>query len=146
MAPAARWLVLFALGILAFGSACGDGVTPELRALRYLGQAPDSTAVLLFELDFFDGDGDLGDGLLETFIGQRTSELGALDLTPIFARSDLDVDATEGTLDVVVELAFPRDEPLPADGSTFDLGFRAIDAAQRTSNLVQVGLTLNSNR
>lgn len=123
-------------------AGCGDEVTPELRALRYLGQSPTSTAVLLFEIDFYDGDGDLDQGVLETFIGQRTSGLGALDLTPIFARSQLEAGTTEGTLQVVVELALPRGEPLPDDGSSFDLGFRAQDGAGRTSNLSQVTLVI----
>ena len=139
-----RCLALLSLcaPLLAGVMGCGDGVTPELRALRYMGQAPDSRAVLLFEIDFVDEDGDLDQGVLETFIGQRTSALGALDLTPIFARSGLQEGETSGTLDVVVELALPRGEPLPDDGSSFDLGFRAQDGQQHASDLAQVKLTI----
>lgn len=143
--PPARPRILWifaALFLAASALGCGDEVTPELRALRFIGQSPTSTAVLLFEIDFYDGDGDLDQGILETFIGQRTSGLGALDLTPIFARSQLEPGAVEGTLQVVVELALPRDEPLPDDGSSFDLGFRAQDGAGRTSNLAQVNLVI----
>ncbi len=148
--PLLAWRRIVALAFtVGFSAAtlcgCGDEVTPNLRALRFMGQAPDSTAVLLFEIDFYDGDGDLDQGVLETFIGQRTSGLGALDLTPIFARSGLEGGESEGTLEVVVELALPRDEPLPEDGSSFELGFRAQDGAGRTSNLSQVALTINQN-
>lgn len=123
-----------ALGALALSAGllggCYDGVSPSLHDLRFDGQAPDSPVVLLFSVDFEDPNGDLGHGLLETFINGRASGLGALGLEPTFLWNELPLDATEGTLELVLELSLA--EP-PSDGAEFELGVRALDSLGHVS-------------
>jgi len=127
--------------LLLAGMGCSDGVTPALHNLVYKGQAPDSTVVLLLEVDFDDPDGDLGEGFLEVFIDGQSTSLGLLDLSPIFVRNAVDTDATSGTLAIPLELALEEDT-LPPSGTTFSVGFRATDAADHTSAEVSTFLKL----
>lgn len=122
-------------------AACGDPQTPRLLALQFDGQAPDSPLVLLLSVAFEDEDGDLGEGGLETFINQKATSAGALELLPIFLQSDVDPSATEGVLRFVLELSF-REEP--QSGTSFTLGARAVDGAQHTSSTQEIKLRLES--
>ena len=121
---------------------CGDGSTPALSNLSFEGQAPVSPLVLLLSVDFADDIGDLSDGGLDTFINQRATSAGALDLQRIFLQSDLQPDARSGTLDFVLELSF-RDGA-PKDGTSFTLGARVTDGAGNTSSTQEIKLRLET--
>jgi hypothetical protein len=120
-------------------SACGDGRTPSLSSLSFDGQAPDSPLVLLLSVEFEDDDGDLADGGLDTFINQKATSAGALDLLPIFLQSEVAPEATSGRLEFVLELSF-NEEQQP--GSSFTLGARAADGAGNTSTTQEIKLRL----
>lgn len=128
------------LAACAVVAACDDGFSPALSNLRFDGPAKDSATVLLLSVDFHDGDGDLGRGTLATFIDGEPTSAGALDLLPIFLRSGLPVNATEGTLQFVLELALGASPP--PSGTTFHLGVRATDIAEHTSATDEIPLTL----
>jgi hypothetical protein len=123
---------------------CGDGVTPSLSGLRFDGQAEDSASVLLFSVDFHDGDSDLGGGTLEVFLDGEPTRAGPLDLAPLFLRSGLALDATDGSLRFVLELA-PASSSQPPPGTTFSLGVRATDAAAHTSPTDAISLRLTES-
>lgn len=134
------------LGAAALCAGCGpaDPSTPRLSALSFDGQAPDSTLVLLMSVHFEDEDGDLGRGQLETFINQTATSAGPIPLLGIFVQNDVPLDAVEGELEFVLELSFPDEESdWPAEGSTFRLGTRAIDAEGNASSTVEVALRLS---
>lgn len=122
--------------------ACPDGQTPALSHLSFDGQAPDSPVVLLLSVAFEDDIGDLSDGVLDTFINQRATSAGSLDLLPIFLRSDIEPDATSGTLHFVLELSF--NDNVPDDGTTFTLGARATDSAGNASTMQEIKLRLEN--
>jgi hypothetical protein len=128
--------LLCALGLV---SACGDPETPRLSSLHFDGQAPDSPLVLLLSIAFEDADGNLGQGDLETFINQKATSAGALDLLPIFLQSDVDPSSTEGLLHFVLELSFNEE---PQSGTSFTLGARAVDEAKNTSSTQEIKLRL----
>jgi hypothetical protein len=128
--------------VVGFGAGCDDGYTPLLSDLRFDGPAPDSATVLLLSVDFRDGDGNLGTGFLETFIDGDPTSAGPLDLLPIFLRSDVPVDATDGTLEFVLELSIGSSSAPPPSGTEFSLGVRATDAADNTSSTASLGLRL----
>jgi hypothetical protein len=132
-------LFLTALAGVAL-AGCGEPGTPRLSNLHLDGQAPDSPLVLLLSLDFADDDADLSDGVLDTFINNEPTSAGPLPLLPIFVGSDVDTAATAGHLEFVLELSFA--DPAPPSGSTFTLGARATDAADRTSTTQEVRLQL----
>jgi hypothetical protein len=119
-------------------AACDDGVTPALSDFRFDGPAEDSPLVLLLSVDFHDGDGDLSDGVMETFIDDRPTSAGALSLTTLFLESGVALGSTDGTLRFVLELAFGADAP--ESGASFGLGVRATDGLQHTSSTQ--GITL----
>lgn len=119
------------LGSTACTSLYSDGQTPQILDLRMMGQAPDASTVMLIEADFFDPDGDLGEGALETFIDANPTSLGGLAMLPIFVHSGVPLDATEGTLSFVLELSLA--ETLPESGTQFSLGVVVTDAAQHSS-------------
>ena len=131
-----RGLVALGLGAALF-AGCDDGVSPRLEALRFDGQAPDSAAVLLFTMDFEDADGDLGRGVMETYVNGRASGLGALSFEPLFLWNELPLDATEGSLEFVLELSLSETLGEAAD---FELGVRAVDALLHSSQLQTVRL------
>ncbi len=133
-----------ALSLMLASAACGgDGVTPRLSGLTFNGQAPDSTLVLLMSVHFEDEDGDLGDGALETFINGAATDAGPIPFLSMFVQNGVPLDATEGDLDFVLELAFDDDEAeWPKTGSTFKLGTRATDIEGHTSSTEQVTLSL----
>jgi hypothetical protein len=126
--------------LLAPISACDDGFTPSLSNFAFDGQARDSPTVLLLSTDFHDANGDLGLGALETFIDSRPTDAGALPLAPLFAQSGLEVDATDGDLQFVLELNLTVSAP--ESGSTFKLGVRATDAAGNSSPTSEITLQL----
>jgi hypothetical protein len=134
------WLCGAAVVVVVVCAGCDDGFTPSLSDLRFDGPAPDSATVLLLSVDFHDGDGDLGRGYLETFIEGDPTSAGALDLLPIFLRSDVPLNALDGTLELVLELSLGADPP--ASGTSFALGVRVTDAAQNTSSTEDVTLKL----
>ena len=131
---------VFLLAACAVVGGCDDGFSPSLSNLRYDGPARDSATVLLLSVDFHDGDGDLGRGRLGTFIDGEPTSAGALDLLPIFLRSDLAANATDGTLGFVLELSIGASPP--PSGTTFHLGVRATDVAGHASSTVEIPLTL----
>jgi hypothetical protein len=131
------WLAL----VLTLLSACGDGVTPQLTRFSFTGQAPDSPLVLLFDVDFIDGDGDLARGGLETFIDDRATSLGVISLVPIFIQNELPENATEGTLGIVLELSL-SEATLPPSGTEFEMSIRVVDAANHVSNEPAVSLEI----
>lgn len=136
----------FPLGLVATGlllAACptSDGVSPELTDLRLRGQAPDNPLVMLMEADFIDPDGDLSGGFLETYLDGASTSLGELSLYPIFVDSDLPLDATEGLLDFVLELALSPTQ-LPTSGAEFSLGLRATDEDGHESPLQEVRIRI----
>lgn len=108
--------------------------------LRLDGQAPDSPLVLLLSFDFADDDGDLVDGVLDTFINSEPTSAGPLPLLPMFVTSDEAPGATAGHLEFVLELSFA--DPPPPSGSAFTLGARATDGANHTSSTQEVRLKL----
>lgn len=121
---------------------CGAPGDPVLSNLRFHGQAEDSPLVLLLAVDFRDDDGNLSDGVLETFINQSPTSAGPLPLLPLFLGSDVDERATSGSLDFVLELAFA--DEAPASGTTFTLGARASDGADNTSSTQEIRLKLET--
>ena len=121
-------------------AGCDDGFSPSLSNLRFDGPAKDSATVLLLSVDFHDGDGDLGRGTLATFIDGEPTSAGALELLPIFLRSELPVNATDGTLQFVLELALGGSPP--PSGTSFHLGVRATDIAEHPSATDEIPLTL----
>lgn len=125
---------------LALAGACDDGFTPALSNFTFDGQARDSPTVLLLSTDFHDGDGDLGGGELETFIDSRPTDAGSLALPTLFAQSGLDVRATDGDLQFVLELSLS--DELPPSGSSFRLGARVTDAAGNSSPTSEMTLQL----
>ena len=133
-------ILLLPLLLCAPLAACGDPAAPRLTNLRLDGQAPDSPLVLLLSLDFSDDDGDLADGVLDTFINSEPTSAGPMPLLPIFLTSDLEAGETAGHLDFVLELSFA--DPPPPSGSNFTLGARATDAANHTSATQEVRLKL----
>jgi hypothetical protein len=129
---------------LAASCVVDDGVTPRLSSLSFDGQAPDSTLVLLMSVHFEDGDGDLGGGSLETFINGTATTAGPIPFLSMFVQNGVPLDATEGDLDFVLELAFDEDEAdWPKAGSSFKLGTRATDVADHVSSTEQVTLSLS---
>jgi hypothetical protein len=139
-------LLTISAAVIACGAACTGGAggpVPAIANLTYDGPAPDSPLVLLLSVDFTDDDGDLSGGVLDTFINQRPTSAGPLQLLPIFIESHLDAHATSGTLDFVLELSF-GDDP-PASGSTFTLGARATDGADNTSGTQEIKLRLEGD-
>lgn len=121
-------------------AACGDPAAPRLANFQLDGQAEDSPLVLLLSLDFDDADGDLAEGVLDTFINQEPTSAGPLPMLPIFIASDVDPTATAGHLEFVLELSFA--DPPPPSGSTFTLGARATDGRNHTSTTQEVRLKL----
>mgnify|MGYP006979899947 FL=1 len=140
-----RWTSLLGLlgcvGCAFVVSGCHDGVSPRLIELRYDGQAPDVSAILLFTLVFEDDNGDLGEGRLETLINNGESGLDPLDLAPLFVRADIPLSSTAGELPFEVEVGVGRDpQDWPAPDTSITLGARAVDAAENVSNLAEVDL------
>lgn len=135
-----RALLLLCLGLVAAG--CDDGVTPILSSFRFDGPAEDSPLVLLLSVDFHDGDGDLADGVMETFIDDRPTSAGALGLTNLFLESGVAPGATDGTLRFVLELAFGVNAPAP--GASFTLGVRATDGRQHSSSTQEITLQITN--
>ncbi len=119
---------------------CGDGHTPRLVGLTLDGQAPDSPLVLLLSLDFVDDDGDLDEGVLDTFINGSPTSAGPMPLLPMFVGSDLEPGSTQGHLEFVLELSFA--DPPPPSGASFTLGARASDGGQHTSTTQELRLKL----
>lgn len=134
---AATLLVAF-----AGASACemSDGRSPEVRSVEFLGQGPDAPLVVITRITFFDPNGDLGEGTLESFVNGRPSGLGILELTPYFLFAELPLDANEGSFDFQLELNLDDDGP---ESSSFDLGFRLIDALGNTSTTRAVRLRVD---
>jgi hypothetical protein len=137
--------------LVAALAACSDGHTPSLTSLHFDGVSPDSTLVLLLSTTFEDPDGDLATCpaaspprsdicVLDTFINEKPTSAGPLQLFPMFVQAGLPSTATEGTLHFVLELSF--DGPPPASGSTFTLGARVSDAQQNTSATNEIHLKL----
>ncbi|HEY1099282.1 MAG TPA: hypothetical protein VGF99_10145, partial [Myxococcota bacterium] len=83
---------------------CSDGFTPSLHNFTYDGLAPDSSTVLLLSVDFEDPDGNLGGGLMESFLDGRPTGAGDLELAPMFSQTGLPLDAKSGDLQFVLEL------------------------------------------
>lgn len=136
-----RALVAAALATgLAGACEMSDGISPEVRQVEFLGQAPDAPLVVITRLTFFDPDGDLGEGTLETFVNSRPSGLGILELTPYFLFAEVPLDANEGSFDFQLELNLDAGGP---DSSSFDLGFRLIDADGNTSRTRSVRLRVD---
>ncbi|MBI1946607.1 MAG: hypothetical protein HYS27_12990 [Deltaproteobacteria bacterium] len=130
----------FAALLAAALSGCGDGHTPRLSNLRLDGQAPDSPLVLLLSFDFVDEDGDLADGVLDTFLNSSPTSAGPLPLLPIFIGSDVEPGASQGHLEFVLELSFA--DPPPSSGSSFTMGTRATDGGDNTSTTQELRLKL----
>ena len=110
-----------------------DGHTPSLGPLEYMGQAPDSPEVLLLHIEFSDPDGDLGNGVLEIFANDQSTDIGGLSLEPLFFENDLSLDAVAGELDFVVEIAIDESS-IPEEGAVFKIGARAVDSESHVSN------------
>lgn len=132
-------LLGLALSLSTLLASCtpGDGRTPRVEELRFDGQAPDSELVLLFTARLTDPDGDLGEGVLETFINRSPSALGALELRPLFLFNEVPLDATEGEIEFSLELAL---NGLPDEGTRFELGVRAVDASGNASEVESLEL------
>lgn len=124
------------LGVLV-ASACSDEHAPRLHDLSFAGQAPESDLVLIFTVGFEDPDGDLGRGVLETFVNERPSGLGPLSLEPIFLWSRVPLDATFGEIEFVLELSL---DEAPSDGTEFKLGVRVLDEQAHVSNVADIVL------
>ena len=119
----------------------GDAEASPLSDLRFDGQAKDSPLVVLLSVDFKDGDGDLDDGTLLTFIDGSPTSAGPLDLLPIFLESNVKQGAVAGTLSFVLELSFKDGEP-PPSGTTFALGADVTDGAGNSSERPEIRLKL----
>ncbi len=136
---APRWAWVLSLGLIGT-IGCDDGVTPALSDFRFDGSAEDSALVLLLSVDFHDGDGDLSDGVLETFIDDRPTTAGALGLTALFLESGLALGVTDGTLEFVLELAL---DSSAVPGGTFRIGARATDGLQHSSSTQEITLKIS---
>lgn len=140
MRVASAGLALALSSTALLGCDVSDGETPRVEELRFDGQAPDSELVLLFNARFSDPDGDLGEGFFETFINGAPSQLGQLELKPLFLFNDLALDATEGDIAFSLELALNGE---PAEDTRFQLGIRAVDAAGNASDVESVQLEVD---
>jgi hypothetical protein len=129
-----RWLLLLLAAV-----GCAEPGAPVVEALRYDGQAPDSTLVLLFSIDFSDDEGDLGEGKLETFINQRVAGNGIQSLRPLFLQAGERLDATSGTVPFVIELNFAG---APERGAGFSVGVRLTDEGEQTSTTKETSLRI----
>lgn len=118
---------------------CPESGAPRIVDFRYDGQAPDSPSVLLFSLDFEDLEQDLGAGVMETFVDGRASGLGQVALAPIFRWNDTPLDASEGSLEFVLELAI---ENVPETNRSFRVGVRLIDQLSNVSLPSEVQLSI----
>ena len=127
------------MGTLLLSGCPNDIVSPRINELTFVGQAPDAPSVLIFQVDFEDPDGDLGDGVLETFINSRPSGIGLLELNSIFLFSELPLDATRGSFDFVIEVSFDEDTPA---GASFEFGARLLDSSENNSSTTTINLKL----
>ena len=137
-----RWRLLCVSCMAWALSACGATDAPVLSELIFLGQAEENAAVLLFTVNFEDPDGDLGEGATVFLLNGEKTGLEPLSNQAVFIANDLPFDATSGTLEFVVELAF-EDESLAADQEEFEFSVKMNDAAGYDSNTVQVTLLLS---
>ncbi len=126
--------------LLAGALGCSDGVTPEVRALRFVGQAPDAPLVIVTEVEFFDPDGDLAEGFLESFVNNKPSGLGQMDLLPFFLFEEHPLNLTVGTFNFQLELNLG---PEAEDVAVFDLGIRLTDASGHVSPTKSIRLRLD---
>jgi len=115
-----------------------------LSELTFIGQAQASPAVLLFTVDFQDSNGDLGEGATQFLLNSEETGLDPLSNQAVFLANDLPFDATQGTLEFVVELAFD-DESLVTEQEEFEFSVKMNDAAGYDSNTVHVTLLLSLN-
>lgn len=127
------------LGAAWLAGGCVESEAPRIVDFRYDGQAPDSPSVLLFSLDFEDLDRDLGGGVMETFVDGRASGLGQVALGPIFRWSETPLDASEGSLEFVLELAI---ENVPETNRSFTVGVRLIDSLTHVSQPSEIRLSI----
>jgi hypothetical protein len=139
-------LTMMAMTIKTCSAAClmvaacgGPSDVPRVEELRYLGQAKDSTLVLLFEVDFSDDNGDLNEGRLETFINDRATRLSQQPLAPLLLESGISPTATTGTFDLALEIAFVDGVEV---GASFDVGTRIVDAQNHVSDTETVTLRI----
>lgn len=117
-------------------SACGPSEdAPIIESLEFLQNSPFNPNELSFLLTFADRDGDLFAGATTLFIDDtRISELSNLDLFRR-QRPPVDLVATRGTLEVVVELEAP-----PEPDVELRFAFEMSDAANNASNRPQITL------
>jgi hypothetical protein len=125
-------------------AACGAQEAPVLSEFTFVGQAQESPSVLLFTVDFQDSDGDLGDGATQFLLNGEQTDLEPLSNQAVFLANELPLDARQGTLEFVVELAFD-DESLAAEQEEFEFSVKMNDAAGYDSNAVHVTLLLSLN-
>ena len=120
---------------------CGQPEAPVLSDLRYLGQSEDNASVLLFQVDFQDSDGDLGQGATEYFLDGQATLVEAVDNRTLFLANEMDLSAKEGTLDFVLELRVEVDKPSSAE-QEFEFAVQMRDAAGFESNRENLRLQL----
>lgn len=131
-----RWLLGAGL-VLAGGCPSEqqrDTRLPLLTGLEFDGAAAESPTVLLFHADFRDSDGNLGAGELQPYINGKAAGDALLPLRDVFIDSGVPLDATVGTLQLVLEVQLSAGN-LPQEGARFDVGFKVTDADGNGSNV-----------
>lgn len=136
--PAAVALAGLAVG--CGGNACprrGDGTAtaPAIDDVRMLRHAvPGDPWELVFTVGFRDGDGDLGAGVADVYLNEKSTPT-ALELLDLFRASAVALDSTGGTL--TIPLRFSDNV---GNGDKVRLGLQLVDEAGQRSNCYALDL------
>ena len=128
-----RMIVVLCLAGVFGNTACGNSNAPVLSNLSYLGQSEDSPMVLLFTVDFSDLNGNLGTGSTEYFLDGQLTLAEGVDNQTLFLANNLDFEATEGTINFVLELMIGEDSSSTTQ-EEFEFAVQMRDAEGYESN------------
>jgi hypothetical protein len=142
----AAWLAWSAAAALASvaagcgGNACpkpgaGTATAPAIDDVRMLRHAvPGDPWELVFIVGFRDGDGDLGGGVADVYLNEKTTPT-ALELLDLFRASAVALDSTGGAL--TIPLRFSDNV---GNGDKVRLGLQLVDEAGQRSNCYALDL------
>ncbi len=118
-----------------------DQNLPLLTGLTFDGQAAGNGRVLLFSVDFRDGDRDLAAGTFVPLINDKPSVAEPLPLDAMLLKSNLPLDTRAGRLEFELEVKID-DQDRPPKGATFKVGVQVTDGAGHPSNIPTVTLEI----
>lgn len=122
------------------GNACprpasGTATAPAIDSVRMLRNAvPGDPWELVFTVGFRDSDGDLGGGVVDVYLNEKTTPT-ALELLDLFRGSAVALDSTGGTL--TIPLRFSNNV---GNGDKVRLGLQLVDEAGQRSNCYALDL------